>query len=81
MKNLPRKYKLNLILSSDKDLSILSNKRVKITKIDNNLYQFESYLKFYKREGRRFIERFLHRNLTIKKIIGNCSNPSGYIFN
>lgn len=75
-----RKHKIDKQISSNIDLTPFSNKRIKITKLEGDLYSIKSDLRLYKSEITDFIERFLKRKLTIKYIKGNCSCPSGYTF-
>lgn len=68
-------------ISSNVDLSGLSNKRLMFESVGNNQYLVTSTLKFSNRASfSSFVRKFLHRNLGIKFVIGCCSYPLGYEF-
>ncbi|MFZ3139140.1 hypothetical protein [Polaromonas sp.] len=74
-----RNSKLNLVVSSDVDLTALSNARIQIVRDERGAFEVTSTLKFYTCEKSQFFGRFLRRKLPgLKFITGNCSAPSGY---
>lgn len=75
-----RKYKLNTVLESNIDLTIYSNSRVNIIKIEEGKFLITSRLKFYSCELRNWAFNFIKNQLpnkTYKYFTGNCSTPSG----
>ncbi|CAN5329293.1 hypothetical protein [Polaromonas naphthalenivorans] len=74
-----RKSKLSLVISSDVDLTKLSNARIRIVRDERGAFEVTSTLRFYTCEKSQFLGRFLRRRLPgLKFITGNCSAPSGY---
>jgi hypothetical protein len=67
-------------ITSNVDLTPLTNNRIGFEKIAAGLYRVTTRLKFYSSEQHNFIYRFLKRKLIITHVVGCCSSPSGYIF-
>lgn len=75
-----RAHKLNTVLESNVDLTIYSNSRVKIEKIEDGKFLITSTLKFYSCELRKWAFNFIKSQLpnkSYKYFTGNCSTPCG----
>lgn len=76
-----RSKTIDLILSSDIDLTTLSSTRVRIVREGVNEYRITSTLKVYSCERHAFVGRYLRRKKPgLRYIAGNCSAPTGYFW-
>lgn len=73
---------INYSIKCNKDLTKLSNSRVKI--VDGgeaDTYIFQSELKISSNRVSAFVERFIKNRLGSPKwVMGACSRPDGYLF-
>ena len=73
-----RNSKINQIVKSNSDLTILSNSRIIIKKIESETFFVTSSFNIYKSEAHSFVYRFIKSRLKLKFITGNSSTPTGY---
>ncbi|OQX14074.1 MAG: hypothetical protein BWK73_10470 [Thiothrix lacustris] len=71
---------INIVLTSNVDLSPLSNSRITFTHVGENRYRITSTFRVWKCQEHDVISRFLKRHLTPTGFYGNASKPSGYDF-
>ena len=77
-----RQHTVEVELDSDRDLSSLACRRVKIERIAIDRYKVTSRMRMYRCEIRTFVARTIRRRLPgLRYIKGVCSAPSGYFWN
>ena len=72
---------LNLTIDSDRDLTLLSCKRVSITRTPGGRFHVTSKLRFWVGGDHSFLGKLLRRRLPgLRLISGTCSAPTGYFW-